>query len=585
MGKIAFNSALVSALLLGLLLGGCGSDKKEGAADPTATVTKVDNSSCTSTCHAGSVSKVASAIPGASIPTDWAASKHATANAADCQDCHGGGSNHWGLGPIPSANPDTDKVCVTCHAGMPAPHTNSVAPNGEAYPASYINSQTQGKCRLCHNPHNPTTLMAINVQWASSGKGRVTAAPWEHYDFKIRGTSGANPANSVATDCVRCHTTTGLINYISSNFANISPWGKASDTSKETLQCNGCHDKTYDYTSQRSVGAVQAFYNYSSKNTKKLLVNRTYSNIGKSNLCLLCHVGRESGDTLTAVAALPISGVRFVNYTSQAFINSHYLTGGATLFGVSAYPFPGMLYVANSAHTGVEASPNLPVDNVTQGPCVTCHMQKITPISINGVVVNKPSHLFTPELVPGGVCLGCHGAGFPPATPADVTTIKSGYGAALLALKVMLQENPFRKMYWGSDNPYFFNDTNGNGKLDPAEINRNNGTTKWHSVGSPVVDNKESGMRNLGAAFNYNLLAHDTGAFAHNPTYVKQIIFDSIDWLDDNVLPFNGSIVATINALTYANEINPVTGVAFTPTEIAAQKAAAIAYLNGGTRP
>ena len=100
-----------------------------------------------------------------------------------------------------------------------------------------------------------------------------------------------------------------------------------------------------------------------------------------------------------------------------------------------------------------------------------------------------------------------------------------------------------------------------------------------------MIDVNESGQRNLGAAFNYNLFAHDPGGFAHNATYVKQVVFDSIDWLDDNVLPLNGSVVAAINALTYADEINPATGGVFTAGEIAAQKAAAIAYLNGGARP
>jgi len=51
----------------------------------------------------------------------------------------------------------------------------------------------------------------------------------------------------------------------------------------------------------------------------------------------------------------------------------------------------------------------------------------------------------------------------------------------------------------------------------------------------------------MGAAFNYNLLKHDPGAFAHNSNYVKRLIYDSIDWLDDNQL--NHSAGVTLNAL------------------------------------
>jgi hypothetical protein len=205
-------------------------------------------------------------------------------------------------------------------------------------------------------------------------------------------------------------------------------------------------------------------------------------------------------------------------------------------------------------------------------------------VVIAGVTGSLPSHLFRPEFVPGGFCSGCH-TGFAPNNTAEVDAFKAGYDTALLALKVMLQENAFRKIFWGSSNPYFFNDTNNDGKLDVTETGRTNAQVKWHSVASPVVDLNQSGQRNLGAAFNYNLFAHDPGGFAHNVNYVKQVIFDSIDWLDDNVLPLNGTVAAAINALTYANEINPATGVVFTAGEIVAQKAAAIAYLNGGVRP
>jgi hypothetical protein len=40
----------------------------------------------------------------------------------------------------------------------------------------------------------------------------------------------------------------------------------------------------------------------------------------------------------------------------------------------------------------------------------------------------------------------------------------------------------------------------------------------------------------MGAAFNLNLLHHEPGAYAHNRLYVKLLIFDSIDWLDNNAL-------------------------------------------------
>jgi hypothetical protein len=56
-----------------------------------------------------------------------------------------------------------------------------------------------------------------------------------------------------------------------------------------------------------------------------------------------------------------------------------------------------------------------------------------------------------------------------------------------------------------------------------------------------------TGQNNMGAAFNFNLLEHDPGAYAHNRMYVKRLIYDSLDWVDDGVM--NYSVGATLNAL------------------------------------
>jgi hypothetical protein len=50
----------------------------------------------------------------------------------------------------------------------------------------------------------------------------------------------------------------------------------------------------------------------------------------------------------------------------------------------------------------------------------------------------------------------------------------------------------------------------------------------------------------MGAAFNFNLFEHDPGAYVHNRYYVKRLIYDSLDWLDDNLM--NYSVGATLTA-------------------------------------
>jgi hypothetical protein len=63
--------------------------------------------------------------------------------------------------------------------------------------------------------------------------------------------------------------------------------------------------------------------------------------------------------------------------------------------------------------------------------------------------------------------------------------------------------------------PYFFIDTNKNGTADPAEAVRENGFKAW----TPKL---------LQAAYNYQYAAKDPGAFAHNPEYIIQTLYDSL---------------------------------------------------------
>ena len=63
--------------------------------------------------------------------------------------------------------------------------------------------------------------------------------------------------------------------------------------------------------------------------------------------------------------------------------------------------------------------------------------------------------------------------------------------------------------------PYFFNDLNADAVPDAAESIFPNRYQSW----TP---------RLLRAAYNYQYVAKDHGAFAHNPHYVIQLMFDSL---------------------------------------------------------
>lgn len=521
-------------VLLAASLSACG-EKTVTAPDVTS---KLEESQPCFGCHGGvgSTAKSVNKLTGGSYADEWLRSAHNTKNGASCKDCHeplAGHPNscntcHGGRPQGPShdvtVNPDTSGKCAKCHtlkAGFSVSafngnfintqtaHFNNLT--GAKFPASFVTSTTAGACRTCHNPHDTTTAMATLRAWSRSGHGDTTAAPWTYYDFK---TALFNDPKSV---CNRCHTTTGFIKYVSTG--DSAPWGNASDKSKEVLMCSACH---LDYSYRlRSTAAVTAPYAGGPV---------TYPDMGASNLCLNCHVGLASGNNIKNIQR---------NYTSASFVNSHYLTAGGTVFGEIGYEFTDRNYSDPSfyAHRylGTADSRGKSAATSGSGPCVACHLANKTGPGEKHTL--KPYVVSGTTLSPTCETIGCHGPkeGQPAARDQIWLrdTWQAQYQDALAALNYLLANNSYRKLVFISSSPYFT-------------------SKKWHSINGPVTDTTISGMNNMGAAFNYNLLIHDRGGVAHNRYYTRRLIYDSIDWLDDNLI--NNSVGATLSALPGTGE-------------------------------
>jgi hypothetical protein len=70
-------------------------------------------------------------------------------------------------------------------------------------------------------------------------------------------------------------------------------------------------------------------------------------------------------------------------------------------------------------------------------------------------------------------------------------------------------------VYDAGSYPYFFIDTNANGSTDQSELSSDNSYKTW----TP---------RLLRAAYNYQWVQKDPGAFTHNGKYILQVLYDSI---------------------------------------------------------
>jgi hypothetical protein len=454
-------------------------------------------------------------------------------------------------------------------------------------------------CVNCHNPHKPATQ---NKEWALSAHAdknyenlNSTTPPsgyfsgaWAHYNWSCDGssivscsTSTTNPAgpHSDKRACQRCHTTTGFIKYTDALRSgdtkrafdiNSGVYSLVSFTTgfkPEMLKCNGCHTDTRG--NLRNPGPITA--NYTSGG---VTVSRTYPDLAGSNVCMTCHVGRVVGDTIKAMTdkALASSGSVSTNYGNVSFVNSHYLSAGGQLFTTTGYEFEGRPYnnISEYLHNkiGTKATQEMwpYADTGSNGPCIGCHMSRPNK---NG------NHLFLPvsrstttigevTAVVSEVCQKCHGVSNTPILEL-IKLRKPQYEGAMAALKGLIRTN--LGYYFFPASPYWFRTTP---YIDPKTVCTDDIPVKnWQTGGTekaPVVNfpydpmnsgwctNKGAGdgiagtgQNNMGAAFNYNLLEHDPGAYVHNSVYVKRLIYDSIDWVDDGIM--NYSVAGTLIGL------------------------------------
>lgn len=414
-------------------------------------------------------------------------------NSNACASCHGyPPATHTAY----SATTTDISTCTACHiytgyktdthkngtkeliTSLTPTLANAHFNTAKATAGSYATSRSS--CSDCHN--NNSDNLVIRQQWSASGHASVTSPPFASMDFKTRAV------------CVRCHTTTGFVNYSGAHVTTA--WGVAADTTKEVITCRACHSDVANGV----VRDVTPAYPFSS--------NTGFQNaeLGKSNVCADCHSGRDSGTAYVAT----------VSDLAKAFkYNSHYLPAAGTLQGATGYAFSGRTYTAltdNSHRT---------VGSAADGPCVGCHMSSpnkhafsvISSSSVDG----KIKQIYT------NACATCHTYNTNNTMTADALDSKRvTFNNALEVLRIALAEKGFNY----ANATFTFN-----------------GVTTW--------GNKNT----YGAAYNYRMFVAEPGAYAHNPEYARQLITDSIDAVYNNGT-VTGDITSALSDLLTNNKIS-----------------------------
>jgi hypothetical protein len=370
--------------------------------------------------------------------------------------------------------------------------------------------------------HNPKYIIELLHDSIADLGGDVTKMAREdaaHFAGNTMPFRDWDEAGEVPFGCVKCHTATGLPTFLH-NGGSVVVTGTGSTVItgvgnmpvSNGFMCSTCHD-TSNFPNRLTIASVT----FPSGKTASLGGKDADGKFvaDDSNICISCHQGRES--TTSMNNALKGKDDNAVD-AKISFKNVHYLGAGATLFGseaAGAYQYADKEYVGQNQH---------PVNK-----CLGCH----------------DAHALEPKL---DTCKGCHqtdkveeirapgnttdydGDGnVTEGMKGEITTLSD---ALFAEIQKYAAANSQPILYDTASYPYYFLDANNDGKPDTTD------------KGAVVAYNGNWTPKLLRAAYNYQYVQKDPGAFVHNPQYVIQFLIDSIADLGGDVSTYTRPEVA-----------------------------------------
>ena len=436
--------------------------------------------------------------------------------------------------------------CFDCHGHEAKTNTGSSAPaaaNSTIHTDWAQSGHAGGLLTAKYTAAAGNLRTAAEVDAVIQAYVDTTSNSWSHYNWDDTATRG---------DCQMCHTASGISNYLvkqttdrtgyssaNNNYSHLIGWSATGGSKRqnELLYCWGCHKDA-------GTGALrntnQAIFSFTDSNNQAIVV----TDAGKSTACIVCHGGRGS------------AGAAILNDTARSSrFGGHHAPTAGILYSAKThigFEYPGQNY----ANPSFFAHDKIGVGTNGAGPCASCHM---APAASDG----KPSHTFAPvtEDATGitainnqALCNTCHtpGGAFE-VTPTVLEEESTGYAEASTILT-----------------NYVLNVAGYTNYLNLAITGSNyNNTTAVPTNAYGAFQNAKLGGT-LGGTFGGVVVAAVAGeepcAYVHNRFYVKRLIFDGIDWMDNGVL--NGTI--TIDVALYPEAAawlaaNTTTGVATRP--------------------
>ncbi len=320
-------------------------------------------------------------------------------------------------------------------------------------------------------------VIPYEEEWANSPHNDAEAEAFRHWDED----------GEVQESCAKCHSTPGYIDYIGADGSEAGVVN-APAALGSTVECAACHnDVTAEMTSVVMPSGIELM------------------GLGDESRCIQCHQGRNSTVQVNAgFEEAGLAGAENLDTVSEeiGFSNIHYYAAAATQFGTAAmggYEYDGKTYDSKFDH--VEG----------YDTCVDCHNSHTLEVQFDDCVECHEGLTSAEDLVNirmAGSLVDYNGNG----------DMEEGIYAEIEGLREMLYQAMeayssevagSQVVYDAAAYPYFF---------DSAGERY----TSW----TP---------RLAQAAYNYQTSLKDPGKYAHGGKYIIQLLYDSIESLNEAI--------------------------------------------------
>lgn len=319
--------------------------------------------------------------------------------------------------------------------------------------------------------------------WSESGHADFNSISFTYWDD--------NDPPLVPANCAACHSSHGLLDFIGERGTEAGSVSEAMPIGT-VVSCVACHTNTahqMESVAFPSSAVVDA--------------------MPGEGTCLICHQGRNS--TVSLNNAIDDTGDDEIG-EGLSFMNPHYHVAAATLMGTTAqggYEYADHMYVGRFEHTQ---------DFQSCTSCHDAHSLRIDPLVCSTCHVNVTSFEDLRDIREDSTDYDGDGD-TSKGIAYEIDHFQELLYEAILAYADEVVGTPI--IYYPGGFPYFYVDP-GSDDADAGYFNFGNRYTEW----TP---------RLLRAAYNYQFVKKDPGAYSHNPQYALQILYDSLADMSEQV--------------------------------------------------